>query len=65
MDDKFLKPYDSTATEGRIYSAWEKSGLFNPDECVAQGVYKSRCADLLHRSAASKRDGSPPCRPRL
>jgi valyl-tRNA synthetase len=38
MDEKFLKPYDSTATESRIYTAWEKSGLFNPDECVKQGV---------------------------
>src|SRR3989344_1832914 len=38
MPEKFLKPYDPTATEGRIYEAWEKSGLFNPDECVAQGV---------------------------
>ena len=38
MDEKFLKPYDPTATEGRIYAAWEKSGLFNPDECVKQGA---------------------------
>ncbi|MEK7157443.1 MAG: valine--tRNA ligase, partial [Patescibacteria group bacterium] len=30
-----------TATEGRIYSAWEKSGLFNPDECVAQCATKA------------------------
>ena len=41
MDEKFLKPYDSTATEGRIYAEWEKSGLFNPDECVAQVVTKA------------------------
>ncbi len=40
MDEKFLKPYDPTATEGRIYEQWEKSGLFNPDECVKQGVTK-------------------------
>ena len=40
MDDKFLSPYDPSATEGRIYAAWEKSGLFNPDECVKQGVTK-------------------------
>src|ERR1035437_8660508 len=40
MPEKFLKPYDSTATEARIYDAWEKSGLFNPDECVKQGVTK-------------------------
>lgn len=38
MPEKFLQPYDSTATESRIYTAWEKSGLFNPDECVKQGV---------------------------
>lgn len=31
MDEKFRKPYDPTATEGRIYETWEKSGLFNPD----------------------------------
>ncbi len=40
MPEKFLKPYDPAATEGRIYAAWEKSGLFNPDECVKQGVTK-------------------------
>ncbi len=31
MDEKFLKPYDPAATEGRIYEQWEKSGYFNPD----------------------------------
>ena len=31
MDDKFLKPYNSVATEDRIYQMWEKSGYFNPD----------------------------------
>ena len=38
MLDKFLKPYDATVTESRVYRAWEKSGLFNPDECVKLGV---------------------------
>jgi valyl-tRNA synthetase len=38
MDDKFLKPYDYKETEDRIYSIWEKSGLFNPDECVKTGA---------------------------
>lgn len=38
MPEKFLKPYDSAATEERIYAAWEESGLFNPDECVKQGM---------------------------
>ena len=31
MPEKFLKPYDPTAAESRVYDAWEKSGLFNPD----------------------------------
>ncbi|MFI5260627.1 MAG: class I tRNA ligase family protein, partial [Candidatus Paceibacteria bacterium] len=38
MDEKFLKPYNSGDTETRIYEAWEKSGLFNPDQCIAQGA---------------------------
>ena len=33
-----MKPYDPAATESRIYAAWEESGLFNPDECVKQGI---------------------------
>ncbi|MHB0865403.1 MAG: valine--tRNA ligase [Minisyncoccota bacterium] len=32
MPDKFLKPYDASATESRIYAAWEESGFFNPDD---------------------------------
>lgn len=31
MPEKFLKPYDPTATEARIYQEWETSGFFNPD----------------------------------
>ena len=31
MPEKFLKPYDASATESRVYEAWEKSGYFNPD----------------------------------
>lgn len=38
MPDKFLKPYDPASTESRIYAEWEKSGFFNPDTCVAEGV---------------------------
>lgn len=41
MDEKFLKPYDAAATESRIYEAWERSGLFNPDTCVNKGVTKA------------------------
>lgn len=40
MDEKFLKPYDPSVTESRIYAEWEKSGLFDPDECIRQGVTK-------------------------
>src|SRR3989344_2811545 len=40
MDEKFLKPYDASATESRIYKEWEESGLFNPDECIKQGFTK-------------------------
>lgn len=35
MDDKFLKPYDSKATEDKIYKHWEDSGFFNPDNLPA------------------------------
>ncbi|MDE2173113.1 MAG: valine--tRNA ligase, partial [Patescibacteria group bacterium] len=35
------KPYDPVATEERVYKAWEASGLFNPEECVLQGVTKA------------------------
>ncbi len=31
MEDKFLKPYNPQDTEERIYSRWEESGYFNPD----------------------------------
>lgn len=31
MNQKFLKPYDPSSTEDRIYAIWEKSGFFNPD----------------------------------
>lgn len=36
--DPFLKPYDHTQTEGRIYSAWTAKDYFNPDACIALGV---------------------------
>lgn len=31
MNKKFLKPYNPKETEDRIYTVWEKSGFFNPD----------------------------------
>jgi len=38
VHDKFLKPYDPAASEPGLYALWERSGLFNPDTCVARGV---------------------------
>jgi valyl-tRNA synthetase len=37
IPEKLLKPYNPMGTEERIYSVWEKSGLFNPDVCIEQG----------------------------
>jgi valyl-tRNA synthetase len=38
MDEKFLKPYNSKEVEGEIYKKWEKSGYFNPDEMIKDGI---------------------------
>ena len=35
--EKLLKPYNPAETEGRIYAAWEESGLFNPDVSIEKG----------------------------
>lgn len=37
-DPRLLKPYNPQSTEDRIYKAWEKSGYFNPDFCVKDGI---------------------------
>ena len=37
MNDKLLRPYSSADTEKRIYSVWEQSGLFNPENSISQG----------------------------
>ena len=34
---KFLKPYEPSETEGKIYKKWEDSGLFNPDVSIEKG----------------------------
>ncbi len=31
MNDKFLKPYNASETEDKIYKIWQDSGFFNPD----------------------------------
>ncbi|OIO50701.1 valine--tRNA ligase [Candidatus Kaiserbacteria bacterium CG_4_9_14_3_um_filter_50_16] len=41
MPEKFLQPYNPASTETRIYAEWEKSGLFNPDECIKHGIAKA------------------------
>lgn len=33
INEKLLKPYNPSETEGKIYQLWEKSGFFNPDKC--------------------------------
>lgn len=38
MDKKFLSAYNPQSTESAIYKIWEKSGFFNPDICVQEGV---------------------------
>jgi valyl-tRNA synthetase len=38
VPEKYLAPYDPQKTEGEIYAEWEKSGYFNPDVCVKEGV---------------------------
>jgi valyl-tRNA synthetase len=41
IPEALMKPYSAPDTESRIYAAWEKSGLFNPDECIRAGVTKA------------------------
>lgn len=41
VPEKLLSPYKPEETEKRIYEIWEKSGFFNPDICVKNGVTKS------------------------
>lgn len=46
IDPRFLKPYDAKEVETRIYELWEKSGYFNPDKCIADGI-TSKDADYF------------------
>jgi len=36
----FLTPYEASAHEAAIYQLWEKSGYFNPDTCIRDGITK-------------------------
>ncbi len=38
MDKKFLTPYNSVETEQKIYTLWEKSGFFNPDNLPSRHI---------------------------
>lgn len=38
IPEKFLKPYDSSENEQAIYDLWERSGYFNPDACIKDGI---------------------------
>lgn len=41
IPEVFLKPYNPAEHEGKLYTMWEESGLFNPDVCVEKGVADS------------------------
>lgn len=38
MNEKFLKPYDPSESEDKIYKKWEESGYFNPDKMIEDGL---------------------------
>jgi len=38
ISEIFLKPYEPSEHEARIYELWEKSGYFNPDKCLEDGI---------------------------
>ena len=38
MKKEIPKNYDPQTVEDRIYETWEKSGYFNPDKCLADGI---------------------------
>jgi valyl-tRNA synthetase len=38
MNEKYLKAYNPTEYEAKIYKNWEDTGLFNPDVCVEKEI---------------------------
>ena len=38
LPEKFLKPYNPTQTENKIYQKWLDDGFFNPDVCIKKGI---------------------------
>ncbi len=41
IPEAFLKPYNASEHEDKLYALWEESGFFNPDVCIEQGVTKA------------------------
>ena len=41
MSIELPKNYNPQETEGRIYELWEKSGFFNPENCITHGIIQS------------------------
>lgn len=37
-DQEIPKAYNAKDWEDKLYSAWEKSGFFNPDTCIEKGI---------------------------
>lgn len=40
IPEKLLSPYKPEETETKIYTIWEKSGLFNPETSIKEGITK-------------------------
>jgi valyl-tRNA synthetase len=40
-ENQISKTYNAQEWEDKLYALWEKSGFFNPDECIKQGVTKT------------------------
>jgi len=38
MLEDIPKAYDSKKVEDKLYELWEKSGFFNPDNCIKEGL---------------------------
>jgi valyl-tRNA synthetase len=58
MDGKFLKPYNPKETEARIYSIWEKSGYFNPDNCIKDGLIDHKAPSFCMVMPPTNANGS-------
>ena len=48
MKKEIPKSYNPAEYEDKIYQQWEKSGYFNPDNCIKDGIAK-KDAEILKR----------------